>query len=278
MVRPDGQYLALFIAVLLFIWLAEERKNQLFIRCSLAILILLLFPPAAELLIRYQTGFYGRENIWILLPMTAMLAYGLVLAETKMMTALMRNEGSKISFSTIKNRIMETFILVILTALLFLGGTLSVAKTEAMKRQELGGLPQDAKILAYLNIPKDDFVYLLAPDEISSFARIYSGNLLLPYGRDLYEEGLNAFLYDTYDEEMQLLHDWINGSLVIPKDSESAKKQQAYFLYYCAEAGYHYLIFSYERYDEALAEALAEQDAYRESYTPRLPYLIYELQ
>lgn len=279
MVRPDGQYLTLFIAVLLFIWLLEEHKNQEFVRFSLTMLLLLLLPLSAELLIRYQTAFYGRENIWRLLPLTALLAYGLVLTETKMLAALVRIEAHKQSPPNIKNeRLREVFVLVILTALLLISGTLSADKTETGKRAGLNGLPREAQILTFLDIPKDDFVYLLAPDEVSSFARIYSGNLLLPYGRDLYEEGLNAFLYDAYDEEMLLLHDWINGNLEMPEDAENAKKQQAYFLYYCAEAGYDYLIFSYERYDGVLAEALAEQDAYVEGNTNRLPYVVFILQ
>ena len=279
MVRLNGQYLMLFMAALLFMWLTESRNKKVFLRFSLAMLLLLIFPPTAWLLIRYQTVFYGHENIWRLLPLTAVLAYGLVLAEEKMLPSAARAKENRQSVSGGKKEIIyEMLAMAVLTVLLFLCGTLSLGRTVTEEKNRMDGLPEEAAILAFLDIPKDDSVYLLAPDEVSSWARIYSGNLLLPYGRDLYEPELTAFLYDTYDEEMLQLHDWINGNLAPVEDEGQAIRQQADYLNYCAQAGYHYLIFSYERYDEALAGALAEQEAYRENYTTRLPYVIYELQ
>lgn len=255
MTRLNGQYLMLFMTALLFIWLREGQNKKEFLRFSLTMLLLLLFPPTAGLLIRYQTAFYLHENIWRLLPLTALLAYGLVLAGEQMRLGA-----------------------AVLTVLLFLCGTLSLGRTMTEERNRMDGLPEEAAILTFLDIPEDGFVYLLAPDEISSWARIYSGNLLLPYGRNLYEPELTAFLYDTYGGEMQGLHDWINGSLAPAEDEEQAIRQQADYLNYCAEAGYHYLIFSYEYYNGALADALAGQEAYREDTTARLPYVICKLQ
>lgn len=279
MVRLNGQYLMLFMAALLFIWLTEAQNKKEFLRFSLTMLLLLLFPPTAWLLVRYQTAFYGHENIWRLLPLTAVLAYGLVLAGTRMLSGKTGVKESRQPASGRKKELLyEMFVMAVLTVLLFLCGTLSLGRTVTEEKNRMDGLPEEAAILTFLDIPKDDFVYLLAPDEISSWARIYSGNLLLPYGRDLYEQELTAFLYDTYDEEMLQLHDWINGKPMQAEDEEQAMLQQADYLNYCAQAGYRYLIFSYERYDEALAGALAEQEAYRENYTSRLPYVIYELQ
>lgn len=279
MIRLDGQYLTLFMAALLFIWLGEERRHKEFMRFSLAMLMLLLIPPTAELLVRYQTAFYENENIWRLLPLTALLAYGLVLAETKIMMGLTHAEGErKPVLNKKRERLYEVLLLAAFTVLLCICGTFSLGKRVTEERNRMDGLPEEADILTFLDIPKDDFIYLLAPDEVSSWARIYNGHLLLPYGRDLYEPELSAYLYDAYDEEMLLLHDWINSGLNLWENEEQAKFAEADFLNHCAEAGYHYLIFSYERYDGALAEALAEQEAYRESYRTRLPYLIYELQ
>lgn len=279
MIRLEGQYLMLFMAALLFILLTEGQNKKEFVRFSLAMLLLLIFPPTAMLFVRYQTAFYGHQNIWRLLPLTAVLAYGLVLAETKMLSSMTAVIGpQKLVRGRKKEWLYEVFVLTVLTVLLFLCGTLSLGRAVTDERTRMDGLPEEAAILAFLDIPKDDFVYLLAPDEISSWARVYSGNLLLPYGRDLYEQELTAFLYDTYDVEMQQLHDWINGKPMQAEDEEEAIRQQAEFLNYCAQAGYRYLIFSYERYDEALVGALAKQEAYRENYTTRLPYVIYELQ
>ena len=279
MIKLEGQYLMLFMTALLFILLTEGQNKKEFVRFSLAMLLLLLFPPTAWLLIRYQTAFYGHQNIWRLLPLTAVLAYGLVLAETKMLSSMAEVKGPRrLSCGGKKEGLYEAFVLAVLIVLLFLCGTLSLGRAVTDERARMDGLPEEAAILAFLDIPKDDFVYLLAPDKISSWARVYSGNLLLPYGRDLYEQELTAFLYDTYDEEMQQLHDWINGDLEPAENEVQAMRRETDFLNYCAQAGYHYLIFSYERYDEALAGALAKQEAYRENHTTRLSYVIYELQ
>lgn len=279
MVWPDGQYLMLFMAALLLIWLTDEQNKKEFTRFSLVMLLVLLFPPTAGLLVRYQTAFYSQQNIWKLLPLTALSAYALVFAQARILSAFTRTErGRQPVFNRKRERLYEGVVLAALAAFLCLSGTLSLARTVTERRERLDGLPQEAAILTFLNVPKDDFVYLLAPDEVSSWARIYNGNLLLPYGRDLYEPELTAYLYDTYDEEMLLLHDWVNSGFDLWENEERAKWVEADFINYCAEAGYHYLIFSYDRYNGALAEALADQEAYRESDTTRLPYVIYELQ
>lgn len=277
MARLEGQYLMLFMASLLLIWLTEKENKKELDFFSLTMLLLLLFPWTAGLLVRYQTAFYSPQNIWRLLPLTAVSAYGLVLAETKMLAAATQAGGRRLPAET-KRRLYEVLVVAALAVLLFLCGTLSLGRTVTEEKQRLDGLPEEAAVLTYLDIPKDDLIYLLAPDEVSCWARIYNGNLLLPYGRDICEPELAAYLFDTYDEEMRLLHDWVNTGLNVWENEEQEKLAEADFLNYCAEAGYHYLIFSYERYNGVLAEALAEQDAYRESYTTRLPYVIYELQ
>ena len=166
MIRLDGQYLTLFMAALLFIWLGEERRHKEFMRFSLAMLMLLLIPPTAELLVRYQTAFYENENIWRLLPLTALLAYGLVLAETKIMMGLTHAEGErKPVLNKKRERLYEVLLLAAFTVLLCICGTFSLGKRVTEERNRMDGLPEEADILTFLDIPKDDF----KPKSHSSF-------------------------------------------------------------------------------------------------------------
>ena len=276
MVRLAGQYLALFMAALLFLWLTEGQKRKDLTRYCFLMLFFLL-TPAGLLLIRYQTSFYGHENIWRLLPLTVVTAWGLAAAEGKVSEALTRPKGRQ-RFGVNGGRgLGEALGLVILSALLWLCGSLSLGSVITEEKSRMDGLPKEAAVLADLEIPEDDFVYLLAPDEVSEWARIYSGRLLLPYGRNLYEPELSAFLYDTYDWEMESFHDWINGIGERPEDEEQAVSWEADFLETCAHAGYHYLIFARERVDGALKQALACQDRYREEIVTDQPYRIYTL-
>ncbi len=276
MIGLNGQYLALFMAALLFILLTDREHPKEFPGfCMLTLLLLLT--PASLLLIRYQTGFYGRENIWRLLPLTALTAYGGVLTTDKLSAKLLHPEGRVVWLKGRKS-LCGALSVMIVAALLFLCGTCLPGRTITEERHSATGLPQEAAVLEKLDIPEDGLVSLLAPDEVSAWARIYSGRLLLPYGRNLYEPELSAFLYDTYDEEMELLHDWINGSLKQPEDEKEALSQQREFLDFCGDQKYTYLIFSEERCDEVLKQALAEQEYYREETDTQLPYRIFTLQ
>lgn len=268
----DGQYLMLFMTALLFLWLAEEAKRKELGLFAFIMLLLLLCPATAKLLILYQTRFYGYESLWQLLPVTVLLAYALVGAAFKMVAALTREYGRfRAAVPQKRERVYELLVTAVLTAVLFLCGTLVPGKAITAKTDGMDAIPDEVeKVLSFLN-PQEGTVTVLAPDEIAAWARIYSGSILLPYGRNLWEPQLSAYTYDTYTADKQELHEWVNGSL------ETSDEQEEMLLSYCASSGYDYLVFSQERVlEDALRLALERQKEYELfSYTEE--YVVYEL-
>ncbi|MED9904862.1 MAG: hypothetical protein UFG06_11835 [Lachnospiraceae bacterium] len=268
----DGQFLMLFMVALLFLWLTEDVKKKEIRVFAFAMLLLLLCPVTAKLLMLYQTPFYGYENLWELLPVTVLLAYALVMAVFKMVAAATREYGRfRAAVSQKKERIYEILTAAVLTAVLFLCGTLVPGKAITEKTDGMGVIPKETEeVLSLLDL-KDTQVTLLAPDEIAAWARIYSGDILLPYGRNLWEQELSAYTYDTYTADKQELHDWVNGSM------EASDVQEEMLLSYCASNGYDYIVFSQDRIlEDALRMVLERQKEYELfSYTDE--YVIYEL-
>lgn len=275
----DGQYLMLFMIALLLLWLTENQSKKDFRMFSFVMLLLLICPLTAKALAFYQTKFYSYEDMWELLPVTAVLSYGLVAAFFKMQEAMAWQYGRwKAAASKKKAVFREILAGVILTALLFLCGTLSPGKTMTEEYRGSLFLPESVEeALGKLQIQEDTPVFLVAPDEIVAWARIYSGNILLPYGRDLTEPELSAFTYDMYGADLRELHDWVNGSLPVPDASETALMQSQILLSGCASNGYDYLIFSLERMqEESLQEALKNQKEYT-LFAGTDKYVIYKL-
>lgn len=270
-----GQYLMLFMVALLLLWLTDDPAKKEFRSFSLAMLLLLLCPVTVWLLCKYQTAFYGRDALWQLLPVTALLAYGLVMALFRTMSALKRAYDKwRSAMPRQKERLCELAAGVVLTVLLFLCGTLSTARSVTATVGE-SGIPASAlEVLQALELPQEEMVYLVAPDEVQTWARIYSGRLLLPYGRNLWEPELAAYTYDGYGEELYELHDWINGTT----QGTYRLQEEEELLSRCASAGYEYLVFSRERAgEENLKTAFARQSVYKE-YGTAGEYIIYRME
>lgn len=271
-----GQYLMLFMVALLLLWLAEDPAKTEFRQFSLIMLLLLLCPLSVRALCLYQTAFYREENLWELLPVTPLLAYGLVAAFSKMTTAMTRGYGRwKSAASKTKERFCEGVVLTVLAALLFLCGTHSLARSVTAQTKGGERIPAEPyEVLSLIEIPQEGTVFLLAPDEVLTYARIYDGAIMLPYGRNLWEAELSAYTYDTYSADMYELHDWING-FNIPMEGRLVWEEE--FLSRCASTGYEYLVFSVEREGGAeLKKALSGQKEYMPE-TRTDEYVIYRL-
>lgn len=279
----DGQYLMLFMTALLLLWLLEGTEKKTFKRYSLVLLLLLLCPLTAKLLLVYQTAFYDYGDLWGLLPVTGLLAYALVIAVFQMMAAITRGYGRwQNAMPRKKERIYEITAVVILTAVLFLCGTLTpgremTGKTGNRNAAEEGTYEKAQEVLEELIIPENGTIMLLAPDEIASWARIYNGNICLPYGRSLWEQELSAYTYDFYMADMQELHDWVNGELPAPDTLEEALKQEEMFLSLAASSGYEYLVFTRERNEQEVLQGALERQKEYGLYAGTGEYVIYRL-
>lgn len=275
----NGQFLMLFMAALLFFWLLREFEKKEFRMLATVLLLLLLCPVSIKLLLLYQTGFYRYENIWALLPVTAVLACGAVMAVSKIQSVYLAKQKPSREPYIKRERVCEASAMAAFVLLLFLCGTLEPAKR--MGEWDTGGdrMPAEAaEVLKQLEIPAEEEVFLLAPDEVAAWARIYSGNILLPYGRNLWEPELSAYVYDTHMGDAWELHNWVNGTLATGSEGEEALREEEMVLSRCASAGYDYLVFSAERNSgEGLRLAMENQKEYA-YFAETERYVIYRLQ
>lgn len=263
----NGQYLILYMTALLFMWFQEEKGSKRFLEYAFVLLLLLLCPVTAVLLLRYQTAFYNSEHLWVLLPMTAFIAYGLTVVLEKMAAA---------GIGRRRTRLWETFFTLLLVILLFLCGTLTPARAVSEESEHGARLPKEAEeVLGMLSLSEEE-IWILAPDDIAGWARSYSGKILLPYGRNLWDRTLTAYIYDDYTGDELELHEWINGSLYVSEEDGTDLEES--YLSICSSRGYEYLIFSTERAEEkALSAALLRQQEYT-LYAAAEHYVIYRLE
>lgn len=294
----DGQFFMLFMVALLLLWLMQDKNRREFIQFAFVMLLLLLCPISAKLFMIYQTQFFSYEDLWELLPVTGLLAYALVIASNKIKMVYIKDYGHWEEAVPRKKEIgYEVLMTVILAVLLFLCGTLTPAKAMTERTQGVERIPAEAEeVLALLEIPEGEDITVLSPDEIATWARIYSGNIILPYGRNMWEIALNAYTYDTYSQDLTDLHDWINGELEVLEiliaehklengaeaavSAEAVRVEETY-LSHCASCGYDYLVFSEARLDgdmgATLQKALAKQTDYA-VFATYGGYTIYKLQ
>lgn len=261
----NGQYLALFLVALLFLWLQGKEKRKEFKIFALVVCVLLLCPFTARALTVYQTNFFVYETVWVWLPLTAVLAYALVEVAGCMISLLTKEDREwKETVSGKKGKIYECAVIGVLVLLLFFGGTVALTENVTEKASRGDGLPQEiGEVLDLLEIPQDGVV-LAAPDEVVTWARIYDGKIALLYGRDISEMALTACLYDKYPAEIVEIRDWLHGNLQAPAYVEDAYRQEEAYVKRCLEAGCDYLVFEVERANnDLLAYALENSGGYR---------------
>ena len=174
----NGKLPALLMAVLLFLWFGRKKREQApFLVYTSVMTVCCILPVTAALLMLYQTKFYRYEWIWSLVPVTAIIAYGLTCAWTEYRA---ENKGQW------KKTVPVTLLL--LTLLLFcgsLGGTLWDRDTR-----------KEERITAYSVL-------------IMEYAREKDAGILLPYGRNIRNGFLNAYSYDVYQEDTVMLEQWM---------------------------------------------------------------------
>lgn len=186
-----GKLAALLGASLLFLWMVyrkNSRKSLLIYGTVLAVGCVI--PVTAAGLMLYQTKFYDYQWIWSVVPMTVLIAYGAIcfLGEYKGDWRL---------------------IGLLLTALILcsgLGKTPVQGDAAAVERANAEAVLQQLQELS----PESD-IYLWAPKEIMEYARETDASIRLLYGRNMWDEWLSAYSYDTYSDELISLYEWMEA-------------------------------------------------------------------
>lgn len=192
--------LALFLAVLLFVWLAEKkeisRNQNRFLVYSLFLAAVLLIPLTAVAVLIYQTAFYDYEWAWSMVPMTAVIAFGIVL--------LLEQEMSKK-----KKGLLIVIILCILCLCGNQGMIQKVSEKEAQIRVET-----DTILEGIYSVSDSEPIVLWGPAEVMQVARRSDGKIMLVYGRDMWDEKAAAYDYEAYSKELTDAYVWLEEAMV----------------------------------------------------------------
>ena len=195
--KGGGKMAALLLAVLLFWWFAEkEKKRRALLLYTTVAAVCCIFPVTAALLMLYQTKFYDYEWIWSMVPVTAVTAYGFALFLAG------RWEKAKGNWRRGLPVTLVTLMAVLLCG--SLGGDGEArARTNAEKEEAY------AVIEMLSERWRGEDICLLAPERILEYAREADGRIRLVYGRNMWDPWLNAYAYDTYDQKVTDLCQWM---------------------------------------------------------------------
>lgn len=219
-----GMYIGVFFVALLFLWLVCYNKfslngykeKKVLFDYTLIITILILFPVSTFVLLKYQTTFFTYSQLFLMIPIAPVMAWGLTEFFMWLREYLLARKETP-GFIKRKPWICEVAMVAVLAAVLWMAGTLSFANeaTDAASNGEK--MPEEVlQVLQVLQSDEDIDLstdVILATDEILEYARAYSGDMKLLYGRDMWQEELKAYTYDVYPEELVELHEWLNTTV-----------------------------------------------------------------
>lgn len=247
----SGKLAVVVLASLLFLWLSGKwRKQTVLFSYSALMSLFCIVPVTAMVLMLYQTRFYGYEWIWSLVPMTIVSAWGI--------TELLEGVWGGFSLSSWKKGLPVTLLLLAILALC--GG---LGKNVIDRNAELARRQQASEVVDKVLEDQSGDICLWAPREILEYARAQSGSLRLIYGRNMWDQSLNAYAYDTYPREIQELYLWMENveptGTALVEDAEQGELllEGEACMTAAAQAGVNCILLP-ESMDAATVEALAK--------------------
>lgn len=186
----NGKYAGLLIGAIIFMFFCSQKNIKKELRnITILLAVLLVNPFLPQLLMK---GFDELEGYWKflgILPTMVMLAYAFTLVVGGMKDP--------------KKRILLAGIGAVV---ILLCGTGAFFQSEMGYSSNLYKIPQEELeaieiIDGYRAEANIAAVMLLAPNEIMEYARGYSGNIKLLYGKDLWNGKILTQMQDGYDEE-----------------------------------------------------------------------------
>lgn len=220
----SGKLAALLLAALLFLWFHRKQAEQRLLLYTTVMTFCCIVPVTAVLLMKYQTKFYDYEWVWSMVPLTAVIAYGIAFFLTEYWKDFRGAEWRK-----------GVPVTMLLLAVVLLSGGMGrqVWDKDAQKAEQ----QQAYKVLEQIAAKSPDGnLCLWAPREIMEYARETNGNIRLPYGRNMWDIYLNGYAYDTYDEKMKMLYQWMEQAGA-GEDIPDREKRLGECVQYALDAG-----------------------------------------
>lgn len=226
----NGKFMVLLLGSLLYLWGIRGRGTGLSVRqpgerralpgdlllqYTTLFLALILFPPAAILLDWYQTRFYDFGWMIALLPMTLTIAYGATRAVTDCYEKYCQESVWK-----------TAGLAAMALAVLLLCGNLdterqwldngSFSESFSGSGQVMTEEEKQIEALAVLEYLEEngaaEDVCLWAPALVLDYIRRTDGSVRLLYGRNMWDEALNAYSYDSYPQKLREAYAWMEES------------------------------------------------------------------
>lgn len=202
-----------FFAVLLFAWLVEKKeitnKQNRFMVYSLFMTAVLLIPFTAMAVLIYQTAFYDYEWSWSMVPVTAVIAFGIVLFLEQEMSQ--KRKG---------------MLVVVIVCILCLGG--NQGSTQKVSEQEILVRGEMEEILeGVYDVADSKRSVLWGPAGVMQEVRRRDGNIMLVYGRDMWDEKAGAYDYEAYSRELTEAYVWMEAAMEhynIAVDSDNSQE------------------------------------------------------
>jgi hypothetical protein len=191
----QNNLVVILVAVLLFFWLSEKKEtdqktNRLLVYTFIMVLILIC-PLSAMAVMIYQTSFYEYAWAWSLVPFTIVCAYGIA------------SFWGKIKAGWQKIGIIG--VSVVILCLVGNQGMVQRASTqEVASRRETQDILQEIH-----SFYGENECIVWAPKRIMQEIRRYDGQVLLLYGKDMWDQKSGAYDYEAYSQEMTDAYLWL---------------------------------------------------------------------
>ena len=256
--NDHGKLAFLLLAVLLFCWFGKKKVEQkTFLLYTTVMTVCCILPPAAAVLMAYQTKFYDYQWIWSMVPLTAVISWGMVL----ILWEFWPDFGWK-------NRRKGLPAAILLLAVVCLCGSLG-SRVWDMDGQKTDRQRAHRVLKTVLAVCGTDDICLWAPREVMAYVREAQGTVRLPYGRDMWDISLGAYAYDTYDEDRTKMYQWMEAVAGNSEDVRSADITPKACAEYAAQAGVTCILLPEDAAEEtvrALGEALGTDAQKLEDY------------
>lgn len=213
--KESGRLIALFLLILLTLWLWKTGQERSFRFYAAVLAVLCICPVTAALLMQYQTRFYDYQWIWSYVPVTIVTAWGTVLVADRIRSVYLGRERYK-----------AYGLFVLLAAVFLLCGNFGKASGQwAEERADRGSAVQIltavTESIATSENSHSEALCILGPRNVIAEARRLDGRIRTVYGRDMWDLHLGAYSYDVYDDGTQQLYEWMNAVEASAGDGEA---------------------------------------------------------
>ena len=179
-----GKFLGLLLVVLLFLFIFLREKKP-FLIYGLIMALSVICPLTGVILWKYQTRFFDYINLLYLVPVVCVTAYGAVKASN----LICLKTGKHYPFY------------ILLIVLLFISANFGLEDITGSGKDETEFEKAEIIAEAIEEISDGERVLVWGPEFVMENVRLFSKNIYPIYGRDMFEESMKAYTYDSYGED-----------------------------------------------------------------------------